>query len=222
MANHTDIIPFIRQAEGGLTGNPADANPAANPSPCGTDPKYNAPYHTNKGVTWETYEGYRGGGANCQEFLAMSDGLWASIWKSKYWDKVNGDSIENQAIANTYASWAWGSGPTGAHNLMKTALKRRYGYSNNDVNSLSKRVAILNQESRVDAKQLFDLLAEERKIFFLNLTHLSMFHAGWLSRLEKFKTYNKRHLRQSDDNTLIYLLLAFGVLSIGVYFLVLR
>ena len=105
---------------------------------------------------------------------------------------------------------------------MKTALKRRYGYSNNDVNSLSKRVAILNQESRVDAKQLFDLLAEERKIFFLNLTHLSMFHAGWLSRLEKFKTYNKRHLRQSDDNTLIYLLLAFGVLSIGVYFLVLR
>ena len=105
---------------------------------------------------------------------------------------------------------------------MKTALKRRYGYSSNDVSTLSKRIAILNQESRQDDRQLFDLLADERRIYFLSLTHLSMFHNGWLSRLEKFKTYNKRHLGRNDDNTLIYVLLGFGVLSIAVYFLVLR
>ena len=223
VAEHTDIIPFIRQAEGGLTGNPADANPAANPSPCGIDPNYNAPYHTNKGITWETYQGYRGAGnTDCQEFLQMSDGLWASIWKVKYWDAVKAGQIENQAIANTYASWAWGSGVGGANNLMKKALKQRYGYSESDVNTLDKRIAILNQEARQDVNQLFNLLSDERRKYFLSLTHLSVFHNGWLSRLEKFKTYNRRHLNQREDNTLIYLLIGFAVLSIATYFLVLR
>ena len=29
----------------------------------------------------------------------MSDGLWASIWKVKYWDAVKAGQIENQAIS---------------------------------------------------------------------------------------------------------------------------
>ena len=222
MADHTDIIPFIRQAEGGISGHPADTA-SAYPSPCGIDPKHNAPIHTNKGITWRTYESYRGASnVDCDEFLQMSDGLWASIWKAKYWDAVSASQIESQAIANMYASWAWGSGVTGANSLMKKALKRRYGYSDSDVNTLQKRIAILNQEARQDEEQLFNLLAEERADFFRSLSTFPVFGEGWLTRLEKFKTYNRRHLRSIDDNTLIYLLIGFGILSIATYFLVLR
>ena len=222
MANHTDIIPFIRQAEGGITGHPAD-NASAYPSPCGNDPNYGAPIHTNKGITWQTYEGYRGAGnATCDEFLEMSDALWASIWKTRYWDTTGGGLIENQAIANTYASWAWGSGVSGAQNLMKKALKNRYGYSEWDVNTLTKQIAVLNKEARTDDTQLFNILADEREQYFRSLSDFPTFGTGWLRRLERFKTYNQRHLSRGEDNTLIYLLIGFAVLSIALYFLVLR
>lgn len=222
VANHTDIIAFVRQAEGGMTGNPADSA-SANSSPCGIDPKYNAPIHTNKGVTWATYQGYRGAGsANCNEFLQMSDGLWASIWKNRYWDAVGADQIENQAIANVYATWAWGSGVGGANNLMRKALKDRYGYGEYDVNTLTKRINILNQESKQDANQLFTILCDEREKFFRSLSSFPAFGNGWLRRLEKFKTHNRRHLGQIDDNTLIYLLIGFAVLLIGTYLIFLR
>ena len=222
MANHTDIIAFVRQAEGGLTGHPAD-NASNYPSPCGIDPNYGEPIHTNKGITWQTYEGYRGAGqADCNEFLQMSDGLWASIWKDRYWDAVKGDQIENQAIANTYATWAWGSGVGGANSLMKKALRDRYGYSALEVNTLDKRIAILNLEASKDPVQLFNLLADERELFFRSLSDFPTFGNGWLRRLERFKTHNRRHLDMEDDNTLIYLLVGFAVLLIALYFILLR
>jgi lysozyme family protein len=217
MADHTDAINFIKKWEGGLTGHPADSA-SNNPSPCGNDPRYDAPYHTNKGVTWQTYSSAVQGGY-CEEFLVMPDSVWLFIWKTKYWDKVQGDYIENQAIANAYASWAWGSGVTGASNLMQSMLMNKYGYSLAQVSTPANRTQILNHLAREDSAELFDTMIQTREQFFRSLSSFSTFGQGWLNRLEDFRSYNLKYVGGVDyTKRLVVGLLVFASLTIALYF----
>ena len=43
-------------------------------------------------------------------FYEMNNDDWGAIFKRGYWDKVKGDKIQFQSIANVLVSWAWGSG----------------------------------------------------------------------------------------------------------------
>jgi lysozyme family protein len=219
MANHTDAVEFIKKWEGGLTGHPADSA-SSFPAPCGNDPRYNAPYHTNKGITWRTYTSAVTS-PSCDEFLVMPDAVWLYIWKAKYWDAVLGDAIKNQAIANAYASWAWGSGVTGANNLMISMLTSKYGYTMAQVASPYNRVIVLNElTARDGGAELFKTMIETREQFFRSLSSFSTFGNGWLNRLEEFKRYNQKYVGQqvNTSKTLIYVVLAFVVVAIALYF----
>ena len=217
MADHTDAINFIKKWEGGLTGHPADSA-SNNPSPCGDDPRYNAPYHTNKGITWQTYTSSVQGGS-CEEFLVMPDSVWLFVWKTKYWDRVQGDFIENQAIANAYASWAWGSGVAGASYLMQSMLMNKYGYRLEDVSTPSNRTAILNALARKDSAQLFETMMDTREQFFRGLSSFATFGTGWLNRLEDFRKYNQKYVGAPDNSKrLIVMLLVLVALLIALYF----
>lgn len=217
MADHRDAIRFIKKWEGGLTGHPTDTA-SNNPAPCGNDPRYDAPYHTNKGVTWTTYASAVSS-PNCEEFLVMPDSVWLYIWKTKYWDKVQGDLIQNQAIANAYASWAWGSGVTGANNLMQSMLMNEYGYPLSQVSTPANRTAILNKLAQEDSGQLFDTMIKTRENFFRSLSTFSTFGSGWLARLRDFESYNRKYITGADyTNRLIVMLLVLAALMIGLYF----
>lgn len=219
MANHADAINFIKKWEGGLTGHPSDSA-SASPAPCGNDPKYNAPYHTNKGVTWATYSSSVSS-PNCAEFLAMPDAVWLYIWKTKYWDKVQGDALQNQAIANAYASWAWGSGVGGANNLMKSMLMQEYGYTFTEVASPYNRTIILNQLSQQDAAGLFDTMIVTRENFFRGLSTFNTFGSGWLNRLDDFRDYNLKYVGGTSGQgtkALVVTLLVLAALLITLYF----
>lgn len=218
MANHADAVNFIKKWEGGLTGHPNDS--ASNfTAPCGNDPRYNAPYHTNKGVTWRTYS-TSVTNPTCDEFMVMPDGVWLYIWKTKYWDAVQADAIKNQAIANAYASWAWGSGVTGASNLMKSMLMNEYGYTMSQVASPYTRVIILNELADKDAAGLFDTMIKTRENYFRSLSSAPTFLTGWLNRLEDFERYNQKYLEgpKGNSKTLIYALLALALIAIVLYF----
>ncbi len=225
MADHTDLIVFLKKWEGGATGDPRDTSAAKNPSPCGNDPKYNAPYHTNKGITWATYSSTVLG-ANCQEFMAMPDAVWGMIWKKYYWDKVGGDQIRNQAVANAYSTWAWGSGVSGANDLMRKMLKQKYGYKDEQVFTLQQRIAILNTLSEDDMPLLFDNLYQTRKAFFESLPNFSVYGNGWMRRLNEWRTINYAYIYvdlQIDGKNVtkgvLYSLIALAVFLIAYYFL---
>ena len=72
MANYRNIVSFIKSKEGGLSSATTDTA-SRNPAPCGNGSN-GKPYHTNKGVTWETFSsnasslGYT---ASCSNFLNM-------------------------------------------------------------------------------------------------------------------------------------------------------
>lgn len=216
VANFKQFIPFITTWEGGLTGNPADSA-SSNPAPCGYDPKYDAPYHTNKGVTWTTFKdsastvGYE---ATCANFLQMPKPIWEGIYKKKYWDRVGGDLIQNQAIANAYVSWAWGSGVGGARSLMQKMLKKEYGASTNEVNTNSKIVSVLNMLAKQNSQRLYNTMIAYRRQFFLDIsqpgTANAQFRRGWLNRLDDFAAQNARFVKPTKTTLLVILLMAVG------------
>jgi peptidoglycan LD-endopeptidase CwlK len=216
MADYRDAVNFIQAWEGGISGHPED-NASSNPSPCGNDPRYNAPIHTNKGITWTTYTNAVSG-ANCAEFLAMPQPVWLYIWEKKYFDAVGGNLISNQAIANTYASWAWGSGVGGANNLMQSVLINDYGYELSQVSSKYSRVAILNELSEKDSQELFNRLIAARESYFRSLSDFSVFGNGWLNRLRDFKKYNQKYVDNAFGGISKQIVMAVAILLIALIF----
>ena len=92
MANYKHIIPFIKLAEGGLVNDPADNGG-----------------ETNKGITYKVWCSYFGYDVH-KKFIEMSDENWGLIFKKLFWDKILGDQINSQRIADVIADWVWGSG----------------------------------------------------------------------------------------------------------------
>jgi lysozyme family protein len=106
MANYKNIIPLIRKEEGGLSKATTD-KAHLDPVPDGSG------YHTNKGITWSTFKTSApkcGFVATPELFYAMPDYVWEAIFKHVFWDAIQGDKIESQAIADTLFDWSWASG----------------------------------------------------------------------------------------------------------------
>ena len=91
MANYKNIIPFIKMSEGGWTNDPFDAGG-----------------ETNKGITYKVWKTIFGD--THDRFIAMKDEDWETIFKTLYWDKILGDQINSQRIADAIVDWVWGSG----------------------------------------------------------------------------------------------------------------
>ena len=111
MVDYKNLVGFIRKSEGGLSGDNQDLA-SSNPSPCGKDSK-GRPYHTNKGIIWSTFKGLASKGgyeASCDNFIKMTDSVWLKVYKVGFWDAIQGDRIQNQAIANTFVEMVWSSG----------------------------------------------------------------------------------------------------------------
>lgn len=180
MANHTHIIPFIRAWEGGLSRS---QNDSAKKYPCPTPYKGMSGWHTNKGITYQTWVSFFGKDKD-DRFYAMSDSDWEYMYKKGYWDKVRGDEIQSQALANIAVSWVWGTGVYGGTKLLQTAMQQPTIYCTGYFGPIT-----LKKINSLDDKVWFDILCDERAAYFrrigkgtqrANLT-------GWLNRLNRFR-----------------------------------
>jgi hypothetical protein len=190
MADYKNLVPFILKAEGGLSGIRADSA-SKNPSNCGRDKKGN-PYHTNKGITWSTFQSFSktaGYEASCSNFLSMPEDVWGKIYKIGFWDKVEGDRIKNQAVANILAEISWMSGmgsfdgKKGLKPFLRTFFKNNY---NVDFTDFSKMVDFINDlENKGQTPQLFKNITSFRKDKYISMNQPT-FLKGWLSRLNAF------------------------------------
>jgi len=213
MANHKDIINFTKIAEGGLSSAQTDTA-KNNPSPCGKG-KNGYPYHTNKGIQWITFKSLAVKGnyaPTCDNFLKMPDSIWLKIYKIGYWDPMQGDKIKNQAIANTFVKWAWGSGVAGATNSLKSFFKSKY---NRNFSSISQMVSFVNEINDKDQnKKLFDELMAHREDF-LRSTGQTANLKGWFNREDAFYLYNVRYtLSKTQKNTAKAI--TYGVITIAL------
>jgi lysozyme family protein len=178
MASHKEIVPFFYKWEGGLS---KDKNDSASSNPCPTPFNGVKGYHTNKGVTYTAWTSVFGSSQDAR-FFEMNNEDWGAIFKRGYWDKVKGDKIQYQSIANVLVSWAWGSGSRTAIKQMQRVLKV------SDDGVIGNQT--LNALHACNEVELFDKCILARKAFFESIARRNpknmKFLKGWLNRLADF------------------------------------
>jgi len=218
MADYKKIISFIKDKEGGLSSAQTD-NARLNPSNCGNGTN-GKPYHTNKGVTWQTFKGLSGKlgySASCNNFLKMPDEIWGLIYKEGYWNPMQGDRIKNQAIANTFVEMAWLSGvgsntsTKGAIAYIKKFIKNKY---NKSLDTLTEIVNYVNElDDKGESSKLFEDLYDFRKSLYKSFNQPSNLK-GWLNRLDSFYFTNKIYAISSETKTQLKKTITVGVILI--------
>jgi lysozyme family protein len=201
MANYTNIIPFIKAAEGGLSRNAQD-QAAAYPVPDASG------YHTNKGITWKVWSSIFGSTQpSIFGFYNMLDKDWGYIFKQLYWNKIYGDQINSQRIADILVNWVWMSG---TYYPVKN-LQYILGINQDGIfgpNTLKS----LNSSNEVDT---YNKLKGLQIAYINNLgaqPQYSMFLTGWNNRL-------KNLFAITDTATIVKTSLPFLILvGIGLFY----
>lgn len=176
MSSFTSAIPYIKKAEGGLSRATTD-----------TASKYPAPWtyqgktgwHTNKGITYQTFEGmskvlkYANTANN---FFAMPNDIWLGIYKEGYWKPILADLVNSQAIANALVDAAWAHGVTGASSRLKTWLQTQ---------TLKEAIDLINARTTTPEKEakFYDDFINQRKKWFLAINQPAN-HKGWINRMD--------------------------------------
>lgn len=166
MAEFGIYAPLLRRLEGGFVNDPDDTGGA-----------------TNAGVTLTTFRAYYGQDRTIDDLKNISTRQWTRIMKSWYWDKVNGDAIISQGVAEMIADWAVNSGAGTAIRRLQRMLKVEC-----DGHIGPRTLSAIN-----DAKpqSLFNSIKEERSRFYNAIVRRNpaqeKFLKGWLNRLNEIE-----------------------------------
>lgn len=91
MANFKTALAKTLKWEGGLVNDPRDAGGL-----------------TNKGITLAVYNSVYGDGP--EGLIHIKDSQVEHIYRTLYWDKIGGDRINNQSVANLFFDFAVNAG----------------------------------------------------------------------------------------------------------------
>jgi hypothetical protein len=145
--------------------------------------------NTSYGITWDEFLSFSKEflyDANCDNFKNMPDSIYNVIFKKKRWDKIQGDKIKNQGIANVLSELhGLGLGTVGIA-LSKFGYIRPYssGSMAENVNRAftltNEDVAFINKlEDEGKSSLLFDELKKEKDSVY------------WASKIYVLKTSEK-------------------------------
>lgn len=166
MASFEKFAPVLWDLEGGYVDDPDDRGG-----------------ETNRGITLKTYEGWcRKHGyprPTVQRLKDLDSETWARITKELFWDKVGGDDIRDQRVANLIADWAFNSG-TG----IITRVQALVGVRTDGIVG-RETVRAINAE---DPARLAADLKRLRTSFYHTIARRGnnrKYLRGWLTRLER-------------------------------------
>lgn len=195
MANSSLVVSHILKYEGGHSADPVDGALKYGHSGVkgGTlDKRYpNNFIHTNRGITWGAYKAYKESKKqkpDSNEFINMSDALWGDIFKKNYWDKIQGDKISSQAIAEILVEAIWGGGSTGMIKAMQRFLNANANAGLVDDGKIGeKTIAALNKftKSKANEIKLYDALKTQRMTYLRSLPTWWKYGNGWTNRVNE-------------------------------------
>lgn len=166
MATYTNIIPFIKQWEGNYGNNPDDAGG-----------------ETREGITYTTWQSVFG--PTHDRFMAMADADWDTIFKQLFWDRVYGDQINSQAVAEVMVDWAWCSGPGAPAKSVQAQLVQNFG-SKIAIDGMI-GMQTVNAINAVDGQALAEALVKDHLAFVASIPAQDdpndVFLKGWQNRI---------------------------------------
>ncbi len=173
MAKFKTFQPLLLKFEGCFVNDPDN--------PCGS---------TNKGITWKTFrrcaKKLLGVPATLANLKALTDEQAGVIYKELYWNKVHGDEIEFQDLANIVCDFYVNAGANASRLLQRT------------INSLGGDVAVdggIGDETLValaelDELQVYRQYKYGRIEYYQTLVEknpkLGKFLKGWMNRVNAF------------------------------------
>src|SRR5689334_21497433 len=98
MADYKQLVPFVKKWEGVGGDDPDDAGG-----------------FTRIGVTIATWKLYgvdndHDGDIDEKDLSMITSSQWDAIFKYQFWNRVSGDLIKSQKVANILVDWVWNSG----------------------------------------------------------------------------------------------------------------
>lgn len=223
MANYKLIIPHVKKNEGGLADTLKDTNPAKNPSPI-KNPKTGLYYHTNKGIIWSTWVAWskkKGIPVDAQRWYRMSDADWENVMKTLFWDSIDGDKINSQAIAEILFEAVWGSGNAKSLIVYLQTYLRNAGYNISVDGVMGKETyTALNEFTKNDKKhaQLIKDLTAKRLTQLQRMSSWSWAGKAWTRRLYEIQEAGLKYITENPVKTGGGILV-LALLGAGAYYL---
>jgi lysozyme family protein len=174
MANFTPAYNLVAAAEGGyqkFTEDPGNFN------------SLGQLVGTNWGINAKVYEAHIGRPPSESDMRLMLKTTAKAIYKAKYWDRIQGDSIHNQGVANVLFDGHVNHGGWGVQ-MMQEVI---------GVDTDAKVGPItLNALNTGNPNTIINRYIERREKAYryiaANRAGMSKFLNGWLNRLQKFVT----------------------------------
>jgi lysozyme family protein len=196
MANWRLLTDFTKKAEGGNSADPNDnALQGGHSGILGGnyDRRYPNNYiHTNKGVIWQTWVAYnkiKGKTPSPQEFVTMTNAVWEDIFKTLFWNRISGDLINSQGIAEILMEAIWGGGSMGMVKTLQKFLNDKGASPVLKVDGAmgSNTAKALNKYTTTKAKEreVVDLLINQRLNYLKSLNDWVHYGKAWGGRVSE-------------------------------------
>jgi len=184
MANAQLFLPKVLKAEGGYQNDPSDTG------------NYNSEgdlVGTNYGISAPVYEAFMGDVISQYAMETMPLQHAVAIYKPQYWDKLKGDNIKTQEVADVLVDHGVNTGVSRASEMVQEILNDSFNKNlvvDGAVGDLT--IAAMNSVNQV---QLHSVIVNARISYYESLRHLyPQFINGWLNRVQIFALEGERML----------------------------
>lgn len=180
MANFDPVFKLTLNHEGGFQKFPNDSANWVNGKLIGT----------NRGISAVAYYQFYNRVPTEQDMRNLTQDQAKAIYKRNYWDKINGDRIKNQSVAELMFQFIIGSGASQLSDLKDIAnsVAGKKILASVDRSFTNAEIDLIN---KLPARIYWESLKAWRHAFFLRLVkakpQLNQFLKGWQKRLNSYQ-----------------------------------
>jgi lysozyme family protein len=174
---------------------------------------------TNHGISAIGLAQYNGGKCpTVNEVVNLSESKAKTIAKKQYWDPIQGDKINSQAIAHLIFDFTYG-GSSGPLQVRQAINKIKGAGTVSEFKSFSLSDAEIKLVNAIPEKQMFDTLIAIRKNFLVGNTY----QAGLTNRLNKLAATYANTVKNTTLTVrkyIIPIILIGTVFSVGLFLII--
>lgn len=173
MAKFELFIPILTKVEGGYQNLIGDSG------------NYNSlgqRVGTNFGISARFYEDIIGRPPSIADMKAISKSLALSLYREYFWNDIQGDTIQNQSIANLICDHDVNAGERSIALIVQKILKNHFHINIAIDGDIGPQTA--SAINSVNQNELFNLIKEGRREYYNAIG--GQFLQSWLNRLKAF------------------------------------